>query len=40
MRGQNQPERYLDGLPVLTEHIHPDHCLVKLGIQRLDDLIV
>lgn len=29
-KGKNA--NYLDGLPVLLEHIHSDHCLVELWI--------
>lgn len=31
---------YLNGLSVLLEHVHSDHSLVKLWIQRLNNLIV
>lgn len=37
-KGKNA--NYLDGLPVLLEHIHSDHCLVELWIQGLNNLIV
>lgn len=32
--------RYLDGLSVLFEDVHPHHRFVELRIQRLDDFIV
>lgn len=30
----------LNGLPVLPEHVHSNHCFVKFRIERLNDLVI